>query len=85
MTHSYLVKVLVTKVKNSHTLFQEPRERDALGLAYKTDDEVELGQKMLDAEIRGEPMPDRQVPGPAKRAQPRPAKAGSRPVATTAI
>ena len=55
-------------------IFQEPRERDALGLAYKTDEEAELGQKMLQAEINGEPMPARQVPGPTKKTRPRAAK-----------
>lgn len=55
-------------------IFQEPRDRNALGLAYKTDEEAELGQTMLDAEIRGEPMPAKQMPGPTKK--PRPAKAG---------
>lgn len=55
-------------------IFQEPRDRNTLGLAYKTDEEAELGQSMLDAEIRGEPMPAKQMPGPTKK--PRPAKAG---------
>ena len=55
-------------------IFQEPRDRNALGLAYKTDEEAEIGKTMLDAEIRGEPMPAKQMPGPAKK--PRPAKAG---------
>lgn len=62
------------KCGDCHAIFKEPRERDALGLAYKTDEEVELGQTMLDAEIRGEPMPGRQVPGPTKKS--RPAKTG---------
>ncbi|MEO0475087.1 MAG: zinc ribbon domain-containing protein [Planctomycetota bacterium] len=55
-------------------IFSEPRERDSLGLAYKTDEEAELGQKMLQAEINGEPMPSRQVPGPTKKSRPRAAK-----------
>ncbi|MEM9109679.1 MAG: hypothetical protein AAGC72_06610 [Planctomycetota bacterium] len=55
-------------------IFKEYRERDSLGLAYKTDEEAQLGQTMLDAEIRGEPVPARQMPGPAKKAKPKPAK-----------
>lgn len=62
------------KCGECHAIFREPRERDALGLPYKTDEEAELGQTMLDAEIRGEPMPGRQMPGPAKKS--RPARAG---------
>lgn len=62
------------KCGECHAIFREPRERDVLGLAYKTDEEAELGQTMLDAEIRGEPMPGRQVPGPTKK--PGPAKTG---------
>lgn len=55
-------------------IFQEPRDRNGLGLTYKTDDEVELGQQMLQAEINGEPMPARQMPGPTKKTRPRAAK-----------
>lgn len=63
------------KCGDCNAIFQEPRGRDALGLAYKTDEEAELGQTMLDAEIRGEPAP-RQVPGPTKQSRPKPAKPG---------
>lgn len=65
-----------TKCGECGAIFEEPRERDALGLAYKTDEDVQLGQTMLDAEVRGETVAQRQAPGPAKRAQPRPARAG---------
>lgn len=57
-------------------VFQQPRERDTLGLTYKNDEEAELGQRMLDAEIRGEVPTQRQVPGPTKKPKPKPAKAG---------
>lgn len=65
-----------TKCGGCGAIFEEPRERDALGLAYKTDDEVQLGQAMLDAEIRGGTVPQRQAPGPSKPAQSKPARAG---------
>lgn len=58
------------------TVFKEPRERDSLGLAYKNDQEAEMGQMMLNAELSGAPMPTRPVPGPTKRHKPKPAKAG---------
>lgn len=56
------------------TVFEAPNDRNGLGLAYKTDEEVEIGQQMLQAEINGEPMPSRQVPGPTKKTSPKPAK-----------
>lgn len=65
-----------SKCGECHAIFQEPRERDTLGLTYKTDEEVEMGQAMLQAEIRGEPMPARNVPGPTKKTKPKPAKTG---------
>ncbi|MGB1125252.1 MAG: hypothetical protein ACPG4Q_08600 [Phycisphaeraceae bacterium] len=57
-----------------HAIFEEPRDRNALGLIYKSDAEAEIGQQMLTAEMNGEPMPQRTVPGPTKK--PRPAKTG---------
>lgn len=54
--------------------FTEPRERNTLGLVFKDDEEAKRGQEMLDAEIRGEPMPDRKIPGPAKRTSQKPVK-----------
>ncbi|MBX2852324.1 MAG: hypothetical protein KTR15_11330 [Phycisphaeraceae bacterium] len=62
------------KCGECNAIFQEPRDRDGLGLAYKTDDEAVLGQQMLRAEINGEPLPARQMPGPTKKTKPRPAK-----------
>ena len=62
------------KCGDCHAIFNEPRDRDAMGLTYKTDEEAELGQTMLDAEIRGEVPTARQVPGPTKK--PRPARTG---------
>lgn len=64
------------KCGDCNTAFVEPRDRNAMGLTFKTDDEAELGQKMLEAEMRGEVQAPRPVPGPTKRAAPRPAKAG---------
>lgn len=55
-----------------HAIFTEPTERNELGLTYKTDAEAEIGQQQLTAEINGEPMPTRTVPGPTKK--PRAAK-----------
>lgn len=57
------------------TAFNEPRERDVLGLIFKDDLEAQRGQEALDAEIRGETPTPRSVPGPTKRSAPRPAKA----------
>lgn len=64
------------KCGDCHAIFKEPRDRDAMGLTYKTDEEAELGQTMLDAEIRGELVPPRQVPGPTKRPRPKAARPG---------
>ena len=58
------------------TAFKEPRDRNALGLVYKNDEEAEMGQMMLNAELSGNPMPTRPVPGPTKKHKPKPAKAG---------
>ncbi len=57
-------------------VFAEPRERNALGLVFKTDDEAKQGQLALDAELRGEAPPARPMPGPTKKMSPRPAKPG---------
>lgn len=57
-------------------VFVEHRQRNQLGLTYKNDDEARLGQQILDAEIKGEPIPARAMPGPTKRTRPRPAKSG---------
>lgn len=62
------------KCGECQAIFKEPRERDSLGLTYKTDEEVEIGQKMLAAEISGGPMPSRPMPGPTKRTRPKPAR-----------
>lgn len=56
--------------------FIEPRERNALGLIFKDDNEARRGQEALDAELRGEPALQRTVPGPTKRTPPRPAQPG---------
>lgn len=63
------------KCGKCHAVFKEPRDRNALGLAYKDDTEAELGQRMLEAEIAGGPIPGASMPGPTKRSKPRPAKA----------
>lgn len=47
--------------------FEAPRERDVLGLIYKTDLEAQRGQAALDAEVRGEAPPPPPMPGPTKR------------------
>ena len=57
-----------------HAIFSEPRQRNELGLTYKTDLEVELGTQQLKAEINGEPIPQRQVPGPTKKTKPKSAR-----------
>lgn len=56
-------------------VFTEPRERNTLGLHYKTDDEARRGQETLDAEIRGEAVAPAPVPGKTKRTKPKPASA----------
>lgn len=63
-----------TRCGQCHAIFTEPRERNELGLAYKTDQEVELGNQQLQAEIRGEPAPRREVPGQTKKAKPKSAR-----------
>lgn len=57
-------------------VFTEPRERNALGLVYRTDEEARQGQQALDAELRGEAPPPKAMPGPTKKAPPRAAKPG---------
>ena len=49
--------------------FTEPRERDAMGLAYRTAAEVQRAQAALDAELRGEAPPQ---PAPAPTMPPPP-------------
>lgn len=63
-----------TRCGECHAVFSEPRDRNALGIAYKTDQEAEIGQKQLTAEINGEPIPTRDMPGPTKK--PRRVKTG---------
>ncbi|MFK7788423.1 MAG: hypothetical protein AB8C95_02875 [Phycisphaeraceae bacterium] len=56
------------------SIFTEPRERNELGLIFKNDIEAEIGTKQLKAEINGEPMPTRDVPGQTKKTKPKAAR-----------
>lgn len=60
-----------TRCGECHAIFTEPRERNALGLIFKSDAEAEIGSQQLKAEINGEPMPTRDVPGPTKKNRPK--------------
>ncbi|MFN3167337.1 MAG: hypothetical protein ACE37H_09770 [Phycisphaeraceae bacterium] len=64
------------KCGKCNAVFTEPRERNALGLIFKDDEEARKGQLALDAELRGEAPPPRPTPGPTKRPAPRAAKPG---------
>lgn len=44
------------------TSFAEPRKRNELGLAYKTDAEAQRAQELLDMELRGEVPPEVKPP-----------------------
>lgn len=61
-----------TKCGKCGALFEEPRDRNVLGLAYTTDEEAKRAQKKLNAEIQGQTTSEK-TPKPAKNAQPQPA------------